>query len=320
MRTPAFLATLMLAATAGATEAPPAPNTPARPRLDVAFVLDTTGSMGDEIDVVKEKLVSIAKRLSAGQPRPDVRFAVVAFRDRGDAYVTRKLDFDRNIERVSGWIRGLGADGGGDEPEDVAAALHATLGLEWDRGAQVARVAFLVGDAGPQRYEGAPTWEKAATALKERKIALHTIGCSGMGADATRVFKALAERTKGDFEQLTYSRIEKLADGRSRTILNSGGATYVAEGELSEAEWKKGADALVAAGRARRSEEAGYGAGAGLASLGTRGTGSGGGGYGAGRAAAPVAASETRNNLDEEIAGKLMNAASEAGATYDDKD
>ena len=79
-----FVCALLAAPFARAT--PP----PQRPRLDVAFVLDTTGSMGDEIDVVKEKLVSIAWKLSAGQPAPDVRFAVVAFRDQGDEYVTTR--------------------------------------------------------------------------------------------------------------------------------------------------------------------------------------------------------------------------------------
>src|SRR5439155_104760 len=67
------------------------------PRIDVAFALDTTGSMGDEIDVVKEKIVEIARNVSAGQPRPDVRFGIVAFRDRGDAYVTRAFPFSREI-------------------------------------------------------------------------------------------------------------------------------------------------------------------------------------------------------------------------------
>src|SRR5438105_8082108 len=72
----------------------------AAPRMDVAFALDTTGSMGDEIDVVKEKIVQIARNVSAGQPRPDVRFGIVAFRDRGDAYVTKAFPFSREIADV----------------------------------------------------------------------------------------------------------------------------------------------------------------------------------------------------------------------------
>ncbi|TMA11423.1 MAG: VWA domain-containing protein [Deltaproteobacteria bacterium] len=91
------------------------------PRIDVAFALDTTGSMGDEIDVVKEKIVAIARNVSAGQPRPDVRFGIVAFRDRGDAYVTKAFPFSREIADVQKTLRSLDAEGGGDEPESVAA-------------------------------------------------------------------------------------------------------------------------------------------------------------------------------------------------------
>src|SRR5437868_15124335 len=89
------------------------------PRIDVAFALDTTGSMGDEIDVVKEKIVEIARKLSAGQPAPDVRFGIVAFRDRGDLYVTRTFPFSREIADVEKTLRTLHAAGGGDEPGRV---------------------------------------------------------------------------------------------------------------------------------------------------------------------------------------------------------
>lgn len=297
-----------------------------RPRLDVAFVLDTTGSMGDEIDVVKEKLVGIAKRLGAGQPTPDVRFAVVAFRDQGDEYVTKTLPFTRDVAKTHAFIRGLGADGGGDSPEDIAAALHATLKLEWDAGANVARVAFLVGDAGPQSYERKPDWKSAATNLAERKIALNTIGCSGLEADARRVFEALAERTRGDFEQLTYRRVERHADGKKRTILTSGGETFVAEGEISESEWKKGAAVLAAEGRVKRDESYAAAPAEGMATKALSAllpaapvAGSG----GLAPARARRTASETvtvtgdmTNNLDEEISQKLLRAATAAGSKF----
>lgn len=307
MRTAFPLAALAL--TLAAPFAAAAAATTQRPRLDVAFVLDTTGSMGDEIDVVKEKLVAIARRLSSGQPAPDVRFAVVAFKDRGDAYVTRVTPFDRSLEKTQQAILALTADGGGDEPEDVAAALHATLKLDWDRAPAVARVAFLVGDAGPQAYPGAPTWEQALTNFRERKITVHSIGCSGLSAGG--VFKAIAERTHGDFEQLTYRRVERLAGGKTRTVLTTGGETFVADGELSESDWKRGASKLVAEGRAKKDASAGpAGLGAHLYAASARGAG--------GLAAATPPEAAPTNNLDEEIAGRLLRAAEAAGTSYGD--
>src|SRR5204862_2016882 len=116
------------------------------PRIDVAFALDTTGSMGDEIDVVKEKIVAIARNVSAGQPRPDVRFGIVAFRDRGDAYVTKAFPFSREIADVQKTLRSLDAEGGGDEPESVAEGLYAAVHeLQWDFSKSTARLIFLVG-------------------------------------------------------------------------------------------------------------------------------------------------------------------------------
>ena len=58
------------------------------PKVDVVFVLDTTGSMGGLIQTAKEKIWSIATTMAAAQQTPDIRIGLVAYRDRGDAYVT----------------------------------------------------------------------------------------------------------------------------------------------------------------------------------------------------------------------------------------
>jgi hypothetical protein len=276
---------------------------PPRPRLDVAFVLDTTGSMGDEIDVVKEKLVSIARKLSSGQPAPDVRFAVVAFRDKGDEYRTKTFDFERDIKKVQANILGLEAGGGGDEPEDISAALHAALKLNWDSSPEVSRVTFLVGDAGPQAYPKEPTWEHAIANFRDRKISIDTVGCSGLNGSALSVFKSIAERTSGRFEELTYRRVERLADGKSRTVLTKAGETYVAEGELSDEDWKRGAAVLEKEGRVKRGPAA-------PAAMASRSR------MAAGADAAPMALSEMKNNLDEEISSRLIQKAEAAGAAY----
>ncbi|MBM3465569.1 MAG: VWA domain-containing protein, partial [Armatimonadetes bacterium] len=74
--------------------------TPPGPRIDVCFLIDSTGSMGDEIDVVKARVVKMMDQIQAGKPRPRVRFGVVAFRDKGDEYLTRACDFSGDSQRV----------------------------------------------------------------------------------------------------------------------------------------------------------------------------------------------------------------------------
>ena len=92
--------------------------------LDVLFLLDSTGSMDDEIQQIKATLQSIAKRVSNLPANPNLRFGMVSYRDRDDDYVTRLHDFDGNVERFRRTIRGVVASGGGDYPESLNQALH----------------------------------------------------------------------------------------------------------------------------------------------------------------------------------------------------
>ena len=64
----------------------------ARPKVEVVFCLDTTGSMGGLIDAAKKKIWAISNQIAAGKPTPDLKVGLVAYRDRGDEYVTKVFD------------------------------------------------------------------------------------------------------------------------------------------------------------------------------------------------------------------------------------
>src|SRR5258707_14403802 len=117
------LLALALAASSPAVTAKP-PSSPAGPRVEVAFVLDTTGSMGGLIEGAKRRIWSIARRIGEGRPRPDLHIALVAYRDIGDEYVTRVHDFTGDMDEVSGHLSAFPAAGGGDTPEHASAAMH----------------------------------------------------------------------------------------------------------------------------------------------------------------------------------------------------
>src|SRR5205814_5417274 len=72
----------------------------AAPKVEVVFVLDTTGSMGGLIDAAKQKIWSICNQIASGQPTPHVKIGLVAFRDRGDEYVTRVHDLTDDLDAV----------------------------------------------------------------------------------------------------------------------------------------------------------------------------------------------------------------------------
>src|SRR5205085_11891242 len=118
---------LMRGARAGAA-APvgPADEKPAskKPQVEIVFCLDTTGSMGGLIDGAKAKIWAICNQVASGKPVPDLKVGLVAFRDRGDEYITKVFDLTDDLDAVHGHLRGFQAAGGGDEPESVNQALY----------------------------------------------------------------------------------------------------------------------------------------------------------------------------------------------------
>src|SRR2546421_3577590 len=127
--------------------APPAPAVVAanrRPRVELVFALDTTGSMTGLIEGAKRKIWSLASFVARGQPTPELRVGLIGYRDIGDEYVTRVWDLDEDLDRVYGRLRQLRADGGGDTPEHVARALtEAVQEMSWTDRQEVVKVIYL---------------------------------------------------------------------------------------------------------------------------------------------------------------------------------
>jgi Mg-chelatase subunit ChlD len=119
--------------------------------MDVAFVVDTTGSMKDDIKAVKDSLLDIVKQVTKRTKDLEIRFGVVSYRDhppQDKTYVTRVADFDRKAKRVQKRIASLKPSEGGDTPEAVADGLHdARVSLSWEKDAY--KIVLLVGDAPP---------------------------------------------------------------------------------------------------------------------------------------------------------------------------
>ncbi|MBL8024707.1 MAG: VWA domain-containing protein [Elusimicrobia bacterium] len=154
-----------------------------RPVVQVAFLLDTTGSMGGLIDGAKAKIWHIANEIAKGKPSPEIRMALVGYRDRGDDYVTRTTNFSNNLDVVYSDLMGFRADGGGDTQEHVwKGLLEAVEGLAWSKEPRAFKVIYLVGDApGHGTYGDTPPLEKIIEKAVRQGIIINTIQC---GADA----------------------------------------------------------------------------------------------------------------------------------------
>ena len=173
--------------------------------LDVMFVIDATGSMGDEIEQLKANLASISDRLEQLPAQPDVRFAMTVFRDRGDAFVTRTFDFTSDIKAFQVALRAVEADGGGDTPESVNAALYDAVHKPAWRGGDTVSLAFLIGDAAPHLdYQDDPDYTTSVVAAAQRGIKIEPIASSGLDDQGEYIFRQVAELTGGRFSFLTY--------------------------------------------------------------------------------------------------------------------
>ncbi|SEM06400.1 von Willebrand factor type A domain-containing protein [Stigmatella aurantiaca] len=201
----ALATTVFSAPRALAEEAPPAAQKAAAPQIEVVFVLDTTGSMGSLLEGAKQKIFSIASRIATGKPTPRLKVGVVAYRDVGDEYVTKRFDLSEDLDTVFTHLRQLRADGGGDSPEHVGRGLgEAVSKMSWSSGRETMKVIFLVGDAPPASREQAWNFQQWSKAAKERRIVVNTVRC-GDDAATEKAWKAVAKLTDGTFDSIDSS-------------------------------------------------------------------------------------------------------------------
>ncbi|MFQ6010006.1 MAG: VWA domain-containing protein [Candidatus Aenigmatarchaeota archaeon] len=212
------------------------------PLMDVVIVVDSTGSMSDEITLVKANLENLVEEIASGNPRPDVRFGIVTYRDHppeDKTYVYKKLDLTHDVVIVTDYIRSISANGGGDGPEAVADSMHVALDMDWRPDAR--KIVYLVGDAPPHGLnqdepcpDGFDYMEEISRA-QAMEITFYTIGASGIDgyARGEDVFKEIAELTGGEYERLTYTYMpaeeyyeEKGLDEKEIEIIEADASVY----------------------------------------------------------------------------------------------
>jgi uncharacterized protein YegL len=172
----------------------------ARPTVEVAFVLDTTGSMGGLIEGAKRKIWSIATAIVDSNPDADIRMGLVAYRDIGDDYVTRTFDLTTDIQDLYANLLELKARGGGDWPESVNEALDVAVNkLRWTQTGDVRRIVFLVGDAPPHMDYAQDTKYPTTLAVAKQKEIIVNAVLAGDARDTARIWRDIAQLGNGRF-------------------------------------------------------------------------------------------------------------------------
>lgn len=191
---------VLFAPSAASRGTPPVETPMTYSRVEIVFALDTTGSMSGMIAESKRKIWAIVRALADLEPAPETRLGFVAFRDRGDGYVTKLVPLTSDIDAAYVELMGFQAQGGGDEPESVNQALEeAVTGVEWSKDPETLRVIFLVGDAPPHMdYRNDVPYPHSCTRAAQLGIRISTIQC-GNNAETRKAWTEIATCARGDY-------------------------------------------------------------------------------------------------------------------------
>lgn len=165
---------------------------------DILFIVDATGSMGDEIGYLQAELTDVIKRVKEAQPSLNINMGSVFYRDHGDEYLTCSSAFSPEVSKTVDFMNEQSANGGGDEPEAVDQALMIAVDSMGWRDEALSRIAFLVLDAPcHDDDESLARMNKSIRAAAKKGIRLVPVVCSGMGMHGEYLLRSMALATNG---------------------------------------------------------------------------------------------------------------------------
>jgi Mg-chelatase subunit ChlD len=204
--------------------------------LEMVFVLDTTGSMGGLIEGAKQRIWGIVNDVIQSSSHPSVKIGLVAYRDRGDEYVTQVLPLTEDLDKVYTTLMNYNAAGGGDAAENVRRAIADALAKAgWSNGGRnVARVIFLVGDAPPHNdYTDEPDTTVSVALARKQGMIVNTIQC-GVDPETKQVWQTIAQYGHGQYFAIPQNGgVETIATPYDQRISELGtklGGSYLAYG------------------------------------------------------------------------------------------
>ncbi|MCL2039192.1 MAG: carboxypeptidase regulatory-like domain-containing protein [Bacteroidetes bacterium] len=172
--------------------------------VDIDFIVDATGSMGDEIRYLQEELYDVIKKIETNNPHLDLRTGSIFYRDFGDEYIIRRSEFDKDINKTIDFIKEQKADGGGDYPEAMDIALYESVeNREW-RENTISKIIFLILDAPPHALDSCIKQVQRQVRIAAMKgIRIVPIVCSGIDKSTEYLMRAIALATNGTYVFLT---------------------------------------------------------------------------------------------------------------------
>lgn len=169
--------------------------------LDLAFVVDTTGSMEDELAWLTKELKSIVRKAKRAAPGVDIRYGLVVYKAKDDVYSVHNFGFTKSPDVFRRWIGGEGAFGGAGSAEYVARALKSGVEMDWRRG-KGERLLFQIGDEPPERNM-TKTYLTAAAEASRKGIQVFNLAASGVDPELEFLMRQGALVSNGRYLFLT---------------------------------------------------------------------------------------------------------------------
>lgn len=194
--------------------------------LDVLFVLDTTGSMGEEIERLKATIDIIHDNLNNLKPAAFVRFGMVLYKDKGDDYITKIIPFTSDVEAFRKQLLPVAAYGGGDRPEDLESALDDAVNkMDWNKDGL--RLAFVITDADAHLDYGRKyNYIEAAKDAKARAIKLFSIGTGGLPLPGEYLLRQISQLSNARYIFLTYGEGDESEGGAPGSVSHHSGSNF----------------------------------------------------------------------------------------------
>lgn len=198
--------------------------------LDIVFVLDTTGSMGEEIERLKTTIEIINLNITSFKPKPRVRFGMVLYKDRGDEYVTRIIPLTESLDEFKKELDMITAEGGGDTPEDLQEALKDLINsMKWNN--KGIKLGFIITDAPPhldykdQKY----TYVNAVKDAKKMGIKIFSVGTGGLDITGEYILRQISQYTLGKYIFLTYGERKESEGGVQGAVSHHTGENFTTD-------------------------------------------------------------------------------------------
>lgn len=171
--------------------------------IEIMFVIDTTGSMGDELKYLQAEIDDVIGRVKETLSDVTIRIALMFYRDVGDDYVTRYFDFNENIDVVKKNLNDQRAIGGGDYPEAVHTALYEAVNKQWSSG-NVTKLLIHVLDAPPHGdTDILRSYRSSLYSAAQQGIRIIPVASSGVNKTTEYLLRMEALLTGGTYTFLT---------------------------------------------------------------------------------------------------------------------